>query len=166
MASPFEPMVLGLEQLGVYLYLFPFLLTLAIVYGILSYSLKEQLPTSARGLVSVIVAFFVMLFSLWNPFIVLFFANVFGYGLIVGSGLLMIIIVLGLMGIKPEDLTKNEKFKWPFVGVMILIFVLVIAGVVGTSMLGLNAGSGEFWTAMLFIILVAMVVLWGSEKEE
>jgi len=36
LANPFPSMILGLDKIGIYLYLFPFLLTLAIVYGILS----------------------------------------------------------------------------------------------------------------------------------
>lgn len=164
MASPFEPMILGLHQLGVYLYLFPFLITLAVVYGILSYSLAEKLPVTARGLISIIFGFFVMLFSLWNPEIVIFFANIFGYGLILACAFLMILIVLGIMGIKPEDLVQNEKFKWPVVGIVILVFVIVISSIIANAFGFKGVETSEFWTVVLVIILIAMFMFWTEKS--
>ncbi|MCX6814430.1 MAG: hypothetical protein NTY20_02170 [Candidatus Aenigmarchaeota archaeon] len=153
--NPFPAMILGLEKIGVFLYLFPFLLTLAVTYGVLSYSLEKQLERSARALISIVMGFFVMLFSMWNPGIVVFFANAFGFTLIVGSGLLVIIILLGLIGIKPEDLTKNEKSKWILTGAIILIGVIIFAVSAGSAIFGTNfLESTEILTiAMLLAIL-------------
>jgi len=140
LGDPFPVMILGLEKIGVFLYLFPFLLTLAVTYGVLSYAMEKQLEKSARALISIVMGFFVMLFSMWNPGIVVFFANAFGFTLIVGSGLLGIIILLGLIGIKFEDLMKNEKAKWIFTGSLILIGIIIFA---------VSAGSAIFGTTFL-----------------
>jgi len=140
LGDPFPVMILGLEKIGVFLYLFPFLLTLAITYGVLSYAMEKQLEKSARALISIVMGFFVMLFSMWNPGIVVFFANAFGFTLIVGAGLLGIIILLGLIGIKFEDLTKNERAKWIFSGSLILIGIIIFA---------VSAGSAIFGTTFL-----------------
>jgi len=166
MAEPFSPMILGLQELGIYLYLFPFLLTLAIVFGVLSYALKEQLPTSARGVISIIIAFFVMLFSVWYPGIVVFFANLFGFGLIAGSGLLLIVILLAFMGIKPADIASNEKAKWTFTAALIFIALLITAAAVGTAMFGTAAllQTSEFWTIIFFVIILALVMLFFGKS--
>ena len=140
LGDPFPVMILGLEKIGVFLYLFPFLLTLAVTYGVLSFAMEKQLEKSARALISIVMGFFVMLFSMWNPGIVVFFANAFGFTLIVGSGLLGIIILLGLIGIKFEDLMKNEKAKWIFTGSLILIGIIIFA---------VSAGSAIFGTTFL-----------------
>jgi hypothetical protein len=140
LGDPFPVMILGLEKIGVFLYLFPFLLTLAVTYGVLSFAMEKQLEKSARALISIVMGFFVMLFSMWNPGIVVFFANAFGFTLIVGAGLLGIIILLGLIGIKFEDLMKNEKAKWIFSGSIILIGIIIFA---------VSAGSAIFGTTFL-----------------
>jgi hypothetical protein len=153
--NPFPPMILGLEKIGVFLFLFPFLLTLAITYGVLSYSLEKQLEKTARALISIVMGFFVMLFSLWNPGIVVFFANAFGFTLIVGAGLLGIIILLGLVGIKFEDLTKNEKAKWIFTGSLILIGVIIFAVSAGSAIFGTEfLQSTEIMTIAVLIVIL------------
>ncbi|HJW97300.1 MAG TPA: hypothetical protein VJ485_04025 [archaeon] len=153
--NPFPPMILGLEKMGIYLYLFPFLLTLAITYGVLSFSMEKQLPKSARGLISIIMGFFVMLFSYFNPGVVIFFANAFGFTLIVGSGLLGIIILLGLVGIKTEDITKNEKAKWVMTGSLILIGVVIFAASAGAAIFGTNfLESTEIWAIALLLAIL------------
>jgi len=155
LANPFPPMVLGLEKIGVYLYLFPFLLTLAITYGILSYALEKQLAKSARAVISIVMGFFVMLFSLFNPGIVAFFANAFGYTLIVSSGFLVMIILLGLVGIKPEDITKNEKAKWAMIAVIALIAIIIFTVSAGSAIFGADfIASTEIWTIALLIAIL------------
>jgi hypothetical protein len=153
--NPFPPMILGLEKIGVFLYLFPFLLTLAITYGVLSYALEKQLEKTARALISIVMGFFVMLFSLWNPGIVVFFANAFGFTLIVGTGLLGIMILLGLIGIKFEDLTKNEKAKWVFTAAIILIGVVIFTVSAGAAIFGTDfLASSEI---MAIVVLIAIL---------
>jgi hypothetical protein len=155
LVNPFPPMILGLEKIGVFLFLFPFLLTLAITYGVLSYALEKQLEKTARALISIVMGFFVMLFSLWNPGIVVFFANAFGFTLIVGTGLLGIIILLGLVGIKFEDLTKNEKAKWIFTGSLILIGVIIFAVSAGSAIFGTDfLQSTEIMTIVVLIAIL------------
>ncbi|MEM5812490.1 MAG: hypothetical protein QW286_02110 [Candidatus Aenigmatarchaeota archaeon] len=155
LTNPFPPMILGLEKMGIFLYLFPFLLTLALTYGVLSYAMEKQLEKSARALISIVMGFFVMLFSLWNPGIVVFFGNAFGFTLIVAAGLLGIIILLGLIGIKFEDITKNEKAKWVFTGSIVLIGIIIFAVSAGAAIFGTNfLESTEILTiAMLLAIL-------------
>jgi len=155
LANPFPAMVLGLEKIGIYLYLFPFLLTIAVTYGVLSYAMEKQLEKSARAVISVVMGFFVMLFSLWNPGIVVFFANAFGFTLIVAGGLLGIIILLGLVGIKFEDIYKNEKAKWLVTGTLILVGIVIFAVSAGSVIFGEGfLESSEIWTIVLLIAIL------------
>jgi hypothetical protein len=159
-------MILGLEKIGVYLYLFPFLLTLAVTYGILSYSLEKQLEKSARAVISVVMGFFVMLFSLWNPGIVTFFANAFGFTIIVGAGLLGIMILLGLVGIKFEDLTKGNKAKWTFSGALILIGIIIFAVSAGAAIFGTDfLANTEIWAIALMLAILGFSVWFITETK-
>jgi len=155
LVNPFPPMVLGLEKMGFYLYLFPFLLTLALTYGVLSYALEKQLEKSARAVISIVAGFFVMLFSFFNPGIVAFFANTFGYTLIAGAGFLVMLILLGLVGMKPEDITKNEKAKWAMTGVIILIAIIIFTVSAASAIFGSEFIEGtEIWTIALLIVIL------------
>jgi hypothetical protein len=164
--NPFPPMLLGLEKIGVFLYLFPFLLTIALTYGILSYALEKQLEKSARALVSIIMGFFVMLFSLWNPGVVVFFATAFGYTLLVGAGLLVIIILLGLIGIKFEDITNNEKAKWVFVASIIVIGIIIFTVSAASAIFGTEfLGGGEIWTIVILLAILGFSGWFISQSE-
>jgi hypothetical protein len=160
-------MILGMEQYGLYLYLFPFLLTLALVYGVLSYSMKEQLPNSARAVVSLVAAFFVLMFSFLNPGIVSFFVNLFGFGLIIGSGVLILVFLLGMFGIKPENVTGEKKAKWLYVAIVSVSTVVVITASLGTMLLGggVFLQSTQVWVIVFFaVIVVGAMYLLGSGK--
>ena len=166
LVNPFPVMVLGLEKIGVFLYLFPFLLTIALVYGILSFAMEKQLEKSARALIAIVMGFFVMLFSMWNPGIVVFFATAFGYTLIVGAGLIGIIILLGLIGIKFEDLTKNEKAKWMFSGALILIGIIIFAMSAGTAIFGTTfLESSEIMAIALMLAILGFSAWFISQTK-
>ena len=166
LGDPFPVMILGLEKIGVFLYLFPFLLTLAVTYGILSFAMEKQLEKSARALISIVMGFFVMLFSMWNPGIVAFFANAFGFTLIVGAGLLVIIILLGLIGIKFEDLMKNEKAKWTFTGSLILIGIIIFAVSAGSAIFGTNfLESSEIITIAVLLAILGFSAWFMSQSK-
>ena len=164
----------NLQNMGFFLYLFPFLLALAIFYGVLYFVFYSEtpadrkLPKSAIALISIILAFFVMLYSSWNVTIVQFFANLSGAGLIVGSGILFIAILLGLMGFKIEGLTgeKAGRSKWIFLIGVIAIGIMIFFGAGGDAF-GLIpewSNNGEFLTALFVIAIIGLAVWWlGSE---
>lgn len=168
----------NMQNMGFFLLLFPFLLSLAIFYGILYYvfysgdEASRKLPKSAIALISIILAFFVMLFSSQNPSIVLFFSQLTGAGLIVGSGILFVAVLLGLMGFKIENLTNKDfagKGRWVFIIGVIVIGILLFFGAGGNTF-GLVpdfAMNGEFLTALFVIGIIGLAVWWlGSEGEK
>src|SRR4030042_3663966 len=96
----FENLFVTMQNLGMFQYLFPFLLALAIFYGILFWAMGERLKKGPTALISIILAFFVMLYANINPMIVGFFTTLGGTTLIIASGLVVIAIFLGLAGFK------------------------------------------------------------------
>jgi len=170
--SIFPNIISNMSNWGFFLYLFPFLLALAIFYGVLSFAAKDQLPKSARGLISVIFAFFVMLYASANPGIVQFFASLTGTGLIVATGLLFIIILLGVAGVPITHLVWGDKsnafVKWGIILILILIGIILFTGanVGGFIQLPTWISSSEFFTVLFFIFIIAIAVWWlGNEGE-
>jgi hypothetical protein len=164
-----QQMLQNMQYMGFFLYLFPFLLSLAIVYGVLTWALGERLPKSARGLVSIIFAFFVMLYASWNVWVVTFFAEFFGAGIVLACGILVVAILLGLAGYKIEDLFKEKGFRWVVLLGIIILAILIFYGAGAGWLIPVPAWStsSELWTVVLFIIILALAMWWlgGGEKE-
>jgi len=163
----FEAILNSLEGMGFFLYLFPFLLALAIVYGVLSFALKAQLPNSARALVSIIIAFFVMLYSSWNTAVVAFFGQLSGLGLIIGSVILFLVILLGLFGLKPESITGGEKGRWIAILVIVVLIILIAASAGIGSFISIPswASSADFLAVVFFIVILALVFFWMKSED-
>lgn len=161
-----QQMVLNMQNMGFFQYLFPFLLSLAIIYGVLRYSLPEAIPKSAAGLIAIVISFFVMLYASWNAQIVTFLANISGYWLMAGTGILFLVILAGLFGIKPDKFYEG-KAKWVLLLALVVIAFLIFFGAGAESLLRIPffmTGS-EFWTIIFFIIILAVVfVVLGSEE--
>ena len=161
MADVFGTIVQNMMQMGFFQYMFPFLLALAVLYGILSWAMKDRVPKSAIGLISLILSFFVMLFVSANPGIVTFLMNISGYWLVVGSGILFILILLGLVGVKTEEhILKGEKGKWTLILAIIAVAILIFFGAGGQALVGVPswAASSELWTVIFFIVVLAVVM--------
>ena len=168
--SAFPQMLQNLQNMGFFLYLFPFLLSLAIFYGLFATALKGKMEKSAISLLSIVLAFFVMLFSSWNPSIVTFFASMSGVGLIVASGFLFLILIFAMVGFDVKDLfLKDGKPRWPALLILIFIFAIIFFGAGAGNFIPLPAwsGSSELWTAIFFIVIIAMAMWWmGSKSDE
>jgi hypothetical protein len=164
----FPQILQNMQNMGMFLYLFPFLLALAIFYGILKWSLGERIPKSGTALISIILSFFVMLYTSWNTQIVAFFAQLSGAGLIVASGILFAAILFGLMGFKIETLMgdQNKKGKWIFILGILLIAFLIFMGAGGGSfgLIPAWSNSGEFLTVIFVIAIIGIAVWWLGEE--
>lgn len=157
----FQQMLSNMVNLGFFQFLFPFLLALAIFYGILKYAMGDRLPNSAVGLISLILGFFVMLFAAGNPSIVIFLQTISGSALIISTVILFFIILLGMIGWKIGDV-----FTGPWKLIVTLVILAIVLSVVfgaGTFLIpGVTVGS-DFWTIVFFIIILA-IVLWFLGK--
>jgi len=164
----FGTLVQNMSRLGFFQFLFPFLLALAIVYGLLSWALEKQIPKSARAVISLIIAFFVMLYSSWNVMIVSFFANLSGMWLVVATGILFIVILLAIVGFNVSKLTEGKFSKWILVLLIIFIGIVIFFGAGGAWLVnipGWTMGS-DFWTVLFFIVILAIVLYFLAGEGE
>jgi len=163
----FPNLISDMQSMGIFLYLFPFLLALGIFWGVLSFAFKDKMPKQAIILISVILAFFVMLYSSWNVFIVTFFANLGGATLIVATGFLMAAILLGLTGFKITDMTSGDH-KWIIIAAVGFLAILIFFGA-GASWFNLTpywSTNSQFVTAIVVIGIIGMAVWWLGKGDE
>ena len=168
MAMNFQGIINNMQNMGFFQYLFPFLLALAILYGLFESipGVKEKFPKPAKAMISIILAFFVMLYSSWNPMISSFFANMGGTFLVLACGILFILLLAGLIGFDPWTIMK-EKTWFKYGGVLLIVFFLILV------LMGSGAGwlipipyismSSDFWTAV-FVIAIIAIAFWGMTK--
>ena len=166
--------VTSLQNLGFFQLLFPFLLALAIIYGVLSAVAKEWLPKSARGLISIVLGFFVMLFAANNPSIVTFYEFLGGTGLIIASVILVLIVLMGMVGLRFDQLWKKDSGSRHWIGFLALIIILFLlfSGFTGGSWFGnifnfpsLGIGASDFWAIIVFLVILALVFWWLGKDE-
>jgi hypothetical protein len=174
MAGIFSAMIENLVRMEFFQLMFPFLLTLALMYGVLTWALKEQLPKSARGIIAIIFGFFAMLYSSMNPALYLFLTGLTGPWLMIASALLFIVILLGLVGLDLKTIGKGEKeggWNWKM-GLLALIIVFVfLAFFAGYSNIylpfGIDLMGSDLWSIIFFVIILAVVMHFlTKEKEE
>jgi hypothetical protein len=165
MNGAFSQMLQNLLRLEFFQLMFPFLLALAILYGVLTWALKEQLPPSARGLVSIIFAFFVMLYSSINPTLYQFLTSISGVWFIVASAILFLIVLFGLVGLKFGEI---EKWGWAKLGIA-LIIIYIVAVLFFNAMPAFNPQilfGSDLWAVIFFIIILAVVLHYLTKEEK
>jgi len=162
-------MIQNLQSMGIFLYILPFLLALAIFYGVISMVFKEKIQKSAMALISIVLAFFVMLYSNMNPAIVGFLASLSGSGLLLASGFLVAAIVMGLAGFDLKSLFVGEKGpRWASILIMVFVLVLVFLGAGAGSLIPIPSlvGSSELQAAIFFIVVIALAMWWMTRPEQ
>ncbi len=162
----FDNLIISMQNLGMFQYLFPFLLALAVFYGILEFALKDRMKKGPVGLISIVLAFFVMFYANTNPMIVGFFAALGGTTLIVACGILVIMIFLGLAGFQLSEVFKKGYMMWFFVFVIILIGLIVFYGAGGGNFFNVPSFfvSSDF-TAVILVIIIIALAMWFMTHE-
>ncbi|MBI4020382.1 MAG: hypothetical protein HY367_03550 [Candidatus Aenigmarchaeota archaeon] len=172
-ANPFPQLLGNLQNLGLFQFMLPFLLALAIVYGVLRIGVP-QIEKTASSLIAIIIAFFIMNYSGQAGIqIAQFFTQIFGGGLIVLTGLLIIIIFIGLAGFKMSDVFggENKGARWALVLLLAFIGFAIFLGAGGATLLPLPVtiggfGGGDITAIVFFLIIIALAVWFLSRKEE
>lgn len=163
----FDNLVISMQNLGMFQYLFPFLLALAIFYGVLMWAIGDRVKKGPIGLISIVLGFFVMLYANTNPMIVGFFSMLGGMTLIVASGILVIAILLGLVGFKFQEVFKGDYSKWILVFAIIIIGLIIYFGAGGGYLVNMPAFfiSSDF-TAVIIVIVIIAVAMWFMTRGE
>ncbi len=105
-----------------------------------------------------------MLFTSWNAWVVNFFAQMGGSILVVTTGLLAIIIFLGLFGIKSNEIIpESGAMRWAFILTLIFIAILIFLGAGAGWLVPVPYLSGDFSAAIIVIIIIALAMWWMSQ---
>jgi len=158
-----ETMLQNLVNMDFFQLLFPFLLALAIVYGVLISGFKDRLGKGPIGLISIVIAFLVMLYSSMNSWLWQWMTNVSGIWLGIAMAVLFLIITLALVGIK-----DFEKLNWKTAIIALIIIYILAVGFLGATPFGFGLGSivfsSDLWTIVVFVVILA-VVMWFLGRE-
>ncbi len=178
-AQVFQNLLGNLDRLGFFEFLLPFLLFLAIIFGVLKFTLEDKIDKSALALISIVASFFILNYSGgFGIQVAQFFTNFFGASMIILAGILVIIIFLGLAGIKMGDLLGIKTGEsppghvWAFILLLIFIAILVFVGSGGGGLLPIPSSIGGFTSndigVLIFFLIVLGLAVWllgGKGKE-
>jgi len=159
----FDTMLTSLVNMDFFQVLFPFLLALAIFYGVLMWALGDKLKKGPIGLISIVLAFFVMLYAKQIPGLSWFLTLGSGTILAIASVVIFIIVILALLGIKISDIWTGDKKNWTLIIIVIIVIYIVLASVVG-FIPGVNVylpwflNYQDIWTIIIFVIVLALVL--------
>jgi len=156
--------------MGFFQVLFPFLLALAIFYGVLTFAFEKKLKKGPIGLISIILSFFVMLYARNIPGLSDFITGASGTILALACVVIFVIIILALIGIKFSDVWEGEKRNWTLIIIVLIIIYIVVVGIAGfVPGIGVNlpwlVNNQDIWTIVIFVVILA-IVLWFLGREE
>ena len=161
--SGLQDLILNLRAEGFPLLLL-WVLTLAVVYGILSH---VDLPKSkvVRGTISIVAAFMVLFAAAAGP-AVQFVENIMVAGIVIAFGLLLVMIFLEITGAKHDGAhifaTHPKFFGVAFIVLLALIFI----GAGGLGLLNIPAiRITEPTVAILFFVAIMVATIWILMKE-
>ncbi len=164
MVTPIDAIIMSWREAGIPL-LFLWLLTLSVVYGILSHTKLPQ-SNSARGMISIVAAFLV-LFAAAATQVTAFLSSIVTSFIAIAFGLLLIIIFLEMTGTKIADkhvFTAHPKF---FATILLLIGVAIFIG--AAQVTGLFSFGGfaisDTIIGMVFFLVIIIVAMWALMKE-
>ncbi len=154
----FTPLVGNLNQIGFYKFVLPWLFTLAIVYGVLlKVKLFDEKQKSLIGIISLVAAFFVVNYTPAGFALDSFFTQVFGVGILILTGIFVVLLLMGLVGLKGEDIFKAENIKGGGLAIVLLIaFIIFLLFTVG----GINISSDQLSiVAVMLFMIVALAYI-------
>jgi len=161
--------LMDITQSSFFVYLLPWLLTFAIVYGITEHY-KIPKSNAARTLISLVLAFFVM--PVAAP--IMGIIGQLGMGLVLlFCGILFIIILfemtgtkhhLGVVDGKVHNKKITEKYYRVFGGALLVLAVMVFIGAGGLAYLGYNVPTINY--PLLFFIGIIVLMIWWMVREE
>ncbi len=163
MVTPIEMIIDAWRASGIQL-IFLWMLTLAIVYGILTH-VKIPNSNSARGVIAIVTAFMV-LFAAAATQVTAFLSTIVTSFIAIAFGLLLIIIFLEMTGTKVGDkhlFGAHPKF---FGGIILLIGAAIFIGAAQmTGLFKFNILVSDTVLGMVFFLAIIVVAMWALMKE-
>jgi len=146
-----------------FVYIFPWMLTLAIVYGILEHYKIPKSP-SARAVISIVAAFCMLPVG---PTIAPFLTNMIKSLIVIVVGILVALIFVEMLGYKVgKGENIFEKYPVGFGVVLIIIAILVFVASGGLDLLNISVKiDSNMLSAIFFLIVMILGVWWMTVKE-
>jgi len=163
--NPIEGLIVNLRAAGFQLVLL-WLLTLAVVYGVLSH---VELPKSitARGVISIVAAFMVLLAAAGTQ-AADFISTLTTSAVVVAFGLIIAMIFLEITGTKvggEHIFAKHPKF---FGAALLILLILIFIGAGGLGILNIGIpfiSLSDPLIAIIFFLLIMVASIWILVKE-
>jgi len=166
---PFQTFFELAKTYGIFEFYFPFLLVLAVFYGVLQkINIFGKESKRFNMVIALIGAFYVMVYSPVGTTITEFFSTLFTETAMALITILVGIMVVGVLG-GPDVAKLKEKWIGPatFVGILIGIAIFVTSG--GPQLFSEITGPIPISPedlVMVLLILVTIATLWYLSKEE
>lgn len=161
--NPIEDLIVNLRAVGFQLVLL-WLLTLAVVYGVLSH-LELPKSISARGVISIVSAFMVLVAAAGTQ-AANFISTLTTSAILVAVGLMLTMIFLEITGTKvggESIFAKNPKF---FGAALIILSILIFIGAGGLQLLNIPVFAiSDPLIAIIFFLLIMVASVWILIKE-
>lgn len=148
-------MLENLNNLGFYDFLLPWLLFLALFFGILQGKKIISEDTTVNGVIAIVSAFLVAYIAHG-----MLLTRIFGTFGVVAAGGLILLIALGMFGIKPEELLGANKTALSVGIALIAVLIFVSAG--GLEIFNLFIDSDTVWTVILLLVMVGAIAFIGG----
>ena len=165
LANPIEDLVMNLRAAGFQLVLL-WLLTLAVVYGILSHiDLPKSITT--RGVISIVASFMVLIAAAGTQ-TADFISNLMGASIVVAFGLIIAMIFLEITGTKIGGESIFAKHPRFFGAALLILLILIFIGLGGLGVINLpNIGFSlsDPLLAILIFLIVMVASIWIMVKE-
>ena len=149
----FTPLIGNLNQIGFYKFVLPWLFTLAVVYGVLlKVKVFEESQKSLNGILAIVAAFFVVNYTPVGFALDSFFTQVFGVGILILTGIFVVLLLMGLVGLKGQDIFKAENIKGGGLAIILLIaFIIFLFFSIG----GVKISADQLTIIAVMIFIVA-----------
>ncbi len=154
MADPFSVLIGNLARLGFYNFVFQWLFTMALIFGLLLKAKLFEGQQALNGLFSTVVASFLVHYTPTGFGLDTFFTRVLGMGALILVVIFVILLFMGLVGLKGEDIFKAENLG----GGAALALLLGLFGFLLFSFGGFNISS-DIITIVVVMIMIIFVVL-------
>ncbi|MFH1474126.1 MAG: hypothetical protein ABIE55_04540 [Candidatus Aenigmatarchaeota archaeon] len=165
LANPVEDLIINMRAAGFQLVLL-WLLTLAVVYGILSHI---ELPKSitTRGVIAIVASFMVLIAAAGTQ-AAGFISTLMTSSIVVAFGLIIAMIFLEITGTKiggEHVFAKHPKF---FATALLVLLILIFIGAGGLEILNIpNIGISlsDPLIAIVFFLIIMVASIWIMVKE-
>ena len=146
----------AMNEWGFFDFLFPWLLVLAITYGILQTKQIISSEISVNGVISVVIAFFVA-YMIKGEYLTNFLGVFSVMLLVVLAGLIM----AGLAGVNVSDLNATW-FKYGFLGIGLLAGIVAFLSSGGLGFISMDIDFSRIFNSEVFSVLLVLGIMIGA----